>query len=766
MTASRSHPLRTVLAGLGAVALVAGLCLATAGPVAAAGTPRLDLRVLVVTDGTPWVDGVRQELATEGVPTTVVNLADTGRPQITAAYLADQLANGTPHAKFNGVVLPSEAPSGLAAAELSALASFEQQFGVRQVDSFVYPSPAVGLNYPTFAGRFDGATTTLTSAALGDAFRYLAGPVTFEDNDPAVDESYAYLTTALPDDPATGAHFEPFLTGTAPGGGSSGVLAGVYRSGGREQLVIGAAYNYSQRQFRALGHGIVEWVTRGVHLGYWRNYLTVHIDDVLTPDSRWSTTGHCTPGEGDCAAGVPDTTPIRMTAADVSALVTWQQQNNLTLDMLFNAAGSDQVVADTGSDPLATAFLANKSRFRWVNHTYSHQFLGCLQDFGVIPWRCQTDSSGQPAYLDQATINGEITNNLTWASAHGLTLRRGELVAGEHSGTKILPQQPTDNPNFVASLTGNQITWLGLDASRETAQRQVGSALGVPRHPINLFFNVATAAEEVSEYNWIYTSRANGGSGICEDNPATTTCITPLSGAAAYTSSIVPTQTQIMLGYLLSNDPRPFYLHQSNLTEDRLAYPVLTGVLSAYRGLYATNTPVVNQTLTAAGQALQQQAGWTATQAAGTVSAYLQGSTVTVTGPRNTAVPLTAPTGTRVGSASGATFGSAYGGAASAYTTLGSNRTLTVVLPTAWPATGSTGSAAATPTAPATATTGTTGTTGAATATTSPTAAPGTRPRGRHQVGPADRSSVARVVSGSVARHLTVGRLTGRHEGR
>ena len=290
-------------------------------PAAAAEPPRIDLRVLVLTDGSPWVEGIRRQLDDEGVPTTVLNLADAGRPAIDGGFLADQLADGTPHAKFDGVVLPSAAATGVSAAEQTALAAFETQFGVREVDAFTFPSAAVGLGAPAFAGSMDGATATVTPAGLGDAFRYLSGPVTFEDNDPAIGESFGYLATPLPDDPATGAHFEPILTATAPGTATQGVLAGIYRNGGRERLVMSFAFNFNQQQFRLLSHGVVDWLTHGVHLGYWRNYLTVHVDDLFAADARWSAAAKCTPGEGDCPPGTPDTTPIRMTAADVSRAV-------------------------------------------------------------------------------------------------------------------------------------------------------------------------------------------------------------------------------------------------------------------------------------------------------------------------------------------------------------------------------------------------------------------------------------------------------------
>ena len=283
-------------------------------------------------------------------------------------------------------------------------------------------------------------------------------------------------------------------------------------------------------------------------------------------------------------------------------------------------------------------------------------------------------------YATRALIDGEIENNIAWATANGVTIRANELVGGEHSGTKILPQQPDDNPNFVASLSAHTMAWLGMDASREPEQRAVGSALGVPRHPINIFYNVANPDEEVDEYNWIYTSVADGGSGICTAQPETTTCITPIDPATGFDGYIVPEQVQIMLGYMLTNDPRPFYMHQSNLAEGGLLYPVLSAVLGAYRSKYAGSAPVVEQTLTDAGGVLKNQASWTQARTAGTVSAFRQGGVVTVSGPPSTVVPITVPAGTVLGAAGGSAFGASYGGEQSAYQTLDGSA-LTLALP-------------------------------------------------------------------------------------
>jgi hypothetical protein len=658
---------RFVTALIMAAACVAGLAV-TASTAVAVGPPRVDLNVLVVTDGTPWVEAIRQQMTSEGVATTIVDLNDGARPTITSSFLADTLAGGTPHAKFQGVVLPSDSPLGLAPEERSALTAYETSYAIREVDSFVYPTANVGMNTPTYAGSLDGTTVTATSAARSDAFRYLSGTFKF-DGTPGGPTSYGYLGQPLPNTATSS--FTPMLTATIPGTTTTATLAGVYTTGTRQQLAIGFGYNYYQSQFRYLAHGIIDWVTKGVHFGYWRNYFSVHIDDVFSYDAIWSDIGKCTPGDGVCPPGTPDTTPVRMTGSDVNYAVQWQQQHNFKLDLLYNGGASAQYIQDNGGlfDPLLLSFqLSGLGQFRWVNHTYTHPYLGCVQDFTVIPWRCSTDAAGNTIWVGSATVNGEIKNNVSWAKRNGIPVRAGELVAGEHSGTFILPQQPLDNPNFNAALGPNGVKWVGLDASREPDLRAVGAAVGLPRHPINVFYNVAKEVDEVSEYNWLYTSRADGGSGICE-NSTTTTCIAPLDKNTGWDSYILPQQIQITLGYVLQNDPRPFYMHQSNLVQDRLAYQVMSGVLGVYRSVFHTNAPVVNATMTQEGQALAAQNAWRTTRSAGAVTGYIQGNTVVVTGPAGTQVPLTVPNQTKIGTA---TFGSPYAGQRSDYTTLGS----------------------------------------------------------------------------------------------
>ncbi|MEU3609256.1 hypothetical protein AB0E83_27975 [Streptomyces sp. NPDC035033] len=655
-------------AGRTAGALAAAALLATVVPsaqAAAAPVPRIDLTVLVVDDGGSAVGAITAELRGSGVPYRTVDLDDPNRPVLTPAFLSDTV-DGRPRAKYQGVVLPHETAFGPDSAEHAALQAYERTFGIPQVDAYTWSHPGVGLDYTPdggWSGVLDGVTAGVTPAGLAGPFGYLAGSLTFEDNDPAVSESYGYAGR-----PRAG--FTSYVDMPVEGGGRAS-LVGEYAADGRRELVVTFAYNQHQRQYRALARGIVEWLTQGVHLGRSRNYFSVHVDDVLAPDARWDTVRNCTPGDLDCAGGDGEAeNPIRMTAADAVYAAAWQRASGFTLDMVYNGGQGEQWKAEHGgADPLAARLIADRAQYRWVNHTYTHPFLGCVQDNTTVPWRCATDASGSTLWVSRAELSAQIRNNLDWAAGKGISVDRSELVTGEHSGLKTLPQQPVDNPHLAGALADNGVKWTASDNSREPRQRAVGAAKTVPRHPMNVYYNVGTAAEMTDEYNWIYTSRADGGSGVCESDPASTCLPAPLDPATGYAAHIVPQEARTALGHVVANDPRPHYVHQSNLAEERLLYPVLDKVLADYRGLFAGNTPLVNPRQKDVGVELARRDAWDAALAAGKVTAYRVGNTVTVKAPAGVRIPLTAPEGTRKRLLLGTTaFGTAYAGGRSDWT--------------------------------------------------------------------------------------------------
>ncbi|MFI6338094.1 hypothetical protein [Streptomyces sp. NPDC050535] len=657
-----------------AAVCAASLMLTFLAPVAGARAdelePRVDLRVLVVDDGGAATEAIAAELDGAGTPYTEVDLNDTGRPLIDAAFLSDTV-DGRPRAKFQAVVLPNDNPFGAGSAELAALTAYEQTYKIRQVDAYTYAQPAVGLNWaqnPGYIGSLDGTTAQVTAAGLAGPFGYLDGAVPFEDNADDVSESYGFLAVPLAQQ-AAGAEFTTYVEAPIPGTAVNGSLIGEYAHDGRQELVVTFVYNQAQQQYRLLARGIVEWMTQGVHLGADHNYFAVHVDDVFGADDRWDTELNCTPGDVDCPDGEGVSDPIRMTVADAQYAKQWSQQHGLTLDFLFNGGGSETYKEENnGDDALTDQLVADKDAFRWVNHTYDHPFLGCVQNVTVVPWVCSKDWFGNVQWVSRAEITASIADNRTWGAAKGLALDNTELVTGEHSGMRVLPQQPDDNPNLAPALAATGVTALGSDNSRDPQQRQVGAALTVPRFPMNIFYNAGKEAEQVDEYNWIYTSAADGGSGIC-DNSTTTTCLDePLDTETGYTSYLVPTESRIALGHALSNNPRPHYIHQSNLAEERIGYPVLEKVLSDYADLFAANTPLVNQGLRQTSDELKRRAVWDAAVDGGQVTAYRIGNTVTISAPGGVQAPATLP-------ATADGFGGPYAGARSGWVGSGSLET-------------------------------------------------------------------------------------------
>ncbi|MGW6914717.1 hypothetical protein ACWGB8_13010 [Kitasatospora sp. NPDC054939] len=676
---------RRVAACAAAVLLASGLQSSVAAY--AATTPRIDLTVLVIDDGGPAVSAIVAELKSQGAPHKIVKINDAGRPVINAAFLSDTV-DGRPRGKYQGIVMPNDNPFGAGSAEMTAIAAYEAAFGVRQVDAYTYARPDVGLNYaqdPGYMGKLDGTQGQVSAAGLAGPFGYLKGSVPFEDNDPNVDESYGYLATPLASPPA-GASFTPLVEAVIPGTSTKGSLVGEYSHGGRKELVVTFVYNQYQQQYRLLARGIVDWLTQGIHLGYDKNYFAAHIDDVFLADDRWDTTLKCTPGDVTCPPGTPETAnPIRMTVADANYAKQWQIANNFTMDMVFNGGGSEDWKADheVTADPVVDQMVADQTSYRWINHTYTHPYMGCLQDVSVVPWKCTVDGSGNTVWIDQATITAQVKNNIDWAAARGLVIDKTELVTGEHSGLLTAPQETSDNPYLAPSLATNGVKWLASDASREPAQRAVGAALTVPRYPMNVFYNAGTVQEQTDEYNWIYTSKANGGSGACES--ANSTCLaTPLDVNTGYQSYIVPLEARIDLGHVLSNDPRPHFIHQSNLAEDRIVYPVLERILSTYRSLHADSAPIVNLSQKDIGLEFQRRAAWKTAVDAGQVTAYRIGDTVTVNAPAGLQTQATMPNGTTQKLAIGSTaFGSAYAGSLTGWVKPGSLQSSVVLKLTA-----------------------------------------------------------------------------------
>ena len=305
------------LAALAAVALVAAAGAAVPGTAAAAGTPaQLDLKVLLIggTGGAaadPTTAAWASALSSEGVAYTEVDATGAAGSETVAL---PALSSGT-HGYFNGVVV-ADSPTDFASGQLTALDAYESTFGVRQVDGYSYPNPALGLT-ETSAGALDNTSGTLTAAGLL-ALPELKGTIPFGTG------SYGYPASAVAGAPVT-----PWLENS-----SGGILAAVYQhpstdpQAGVAELALGFDYNAAQTQWLLLAPGLIDWVTDGMHLGLYRNYVEMDIDDTFTPDDAWDTTNH--------TIDYSDADALRMRAADVDYAAKWSQANNFRMEQLLS----------------------------------------------------------------------------------------------------------------------------------------------------------------------------------------------------------------------------------------------------------------------------------------------------------------------------------------------------------------------------------------------------------------------------------------------
>jgi len=782
---------------------IAVVALAVIVPAVLAATParvlpnqRVDVKVLLISaDGTePGFGAWKTELAREGMPydTLVAYNGANRAATLTDDRLADYGAN---HAHYDAVILATgdlghnlanangttSYLSALSDAEWASLARFERTFAVRQLSDYTAPSPAHGLNTVGGATQ-DGVVGTLTGAGKA-AFPYLKGPVPIANDDPAVAETFGY--------PATPVNAQDWQTLLAGPNGTAFLGIYTHPDDGREEMVMTVASNENQSQSQLLRHGMLNWVTRGVFLGYQRNYLELQVDDLFLGDDAWNPATNTTDYDPATAS--------RMTAADVAQAVAWSRARAVRLDFAFNGGGSELYKDDnaTTTDPLATAFNdpATRNAFGYVNHTYEHPNMDCST---------------------ASFITKQIADNVTWAGQHGLPIDAGEVVTGEHSGlANTRPGNPgtidppsfdavtpaaggtipaktydyaitaqsaagettasvvpgvavaagqkvtatfnavchavvfnlyrsatganawslvgslarpataaTDNgtapivlsitdtgatatakalpaangaalapygqnPNYLAGLNAAGIRYVATDASKAypSTPTDVNSpplAAGAPfsegtagagfqafpRYPSNVYYNVSRQGQQLDEYNWIYVAPGGANGGGCVPIPQVTTCRTTPATWTDYVTS----ENNVMFRHLMGNDPRPHFMHQSNLADYNPAlpetdpnqggilYPVVNGLLARYEAsIDRTSAPLVQLTSTQIATTLAQQATWAANVAAGKVSAWLQDGALHVKNADGAAmdVPLT-----------GTTVGALYAGQKSGWTTI------------------------------------------------------------------------------------------------
>jgi hypothetical protein len=436
---------------------------------------------------------------------------------------AEMLTAGDEHARYQAVIV---AVGGLPCFDgvqyISALTSDEWK-ALEDFERDFSIRRITGFAYPSSAYGLDAPTISGSTEGIAGTLTAAGHLVFSELRGPVPLDPNAYGHLAKPAD----AGFTTLVAG--PQGTA---LVGVQsHPDGREDLVSTVDGNAAMIHVQLLCHGMLRWVTRGVYLGRRRHYLTVHVDDVFLSDDAW---------DPESASTVP--ADIRMQPDDVEAAVRWSRERGVRLDLCFNGHGAEL------PDSLTAALLAHKDEFRWINHTFSHH---------------QLDEA------DAATLHTEICANVEFAVAAGLPIDATELVTGGHSGL--------DNAELPGVVAQAGVRWIAADNSRDPAPRAIGPARTVGRHPTNMYFNVSTRRAQLDEYHHLFLVRAGG-----EQPQGTRTRLAP----ATSWSHFLDSEAQTILGHIVTNDPRPHFVHQSNLTDDRMLYDLLDRALARHQELF------------------------------------------------------------------------------------------------------------------------------------------------------------------------------------
>jgi hypothetical protein len=322
---------------------------------------------------------------------------------------------------------------------------------------------------------------------------------------------------------------------------------------------------------------------------------------------------------GESSASI--SAPVAVTGPTGSVRLTWNAVCHAADYKIYReVAGSNSwsllttIAAPSGNPP--------NSSFDDPNSTTDVTGGGAQQQSYTDQGLPGTPSSAPPSANN--AVEGYYQQNTQLNAAFGATLLGGIKYAGVDSS------KPYPNPPTATFANGSPGTTYPGATFAAGATFTDGQTTAVPRYPTNIYYNVATQAQETDEYNYLYDLPT------CKPVPGVTTC-NP-QGTNVTFAQIVASVDQGMFQHLMGNDPRPSYFHQTNLmtqqtgdptsTGDGLFYSTMNPLLAEYNGYFSA--PIVQLTMPQIGQLLTQQVAWSSAATARQVTGYIQGNQVTL----------------------------------------------------------------------------------------------------------------------------------------
>lgn len=603
-------------------------------PIYADNAVKLKVLVIAIGDETqdPGLAYIKPALDEMGVPYEVMNAVTQDLTSDTLAAVngvaCGALDNGCV-GNFNGIILTdSDLVPEFTPAEWEMLHNYEKDFKVREAVLSGWPAKYWDPNSPfgvyldygltyTFSGNNFNGQWSIPTSFQKEVFEYI-NKVNFL---PVTDFAFA----AVPSPP-------PSELNPGPRDGTVPVVTPLLKTGNGEETLVSIVQYMAPSQTapvrevlistitnasflihsNVLAYEFINWATQGVFVGSRFIHMTAHLDDLFLENTLW---------DPSLKRDNPSQT-YRLNSADISNAVSKQSAfhaahptaKSFKLDFAFNGSGAvvnpeAAVLVPNLAEDLVEAVIANKTAFRFINHTFTHADM----DSPPIPATAPCDYS---TFTTVAAIQAEITKNRTVWGMLGLPEQSANnkvLVTGNHSGLKdrkctddpaqhldMLDVQSDDvpfddgaNPLFFTAAANAGVTYLASDASQlnQNIEQYVSGVedgkstdrLLLPRWPTNVFYNTINPIQLVDEYNYIFHDRfVNASLDPCN-----------IPGAICTTrdySQILIAEAESALRHMLTFKKWPHFFHQGNVAKydtngNTLQFDWLNSVFTEYERL-------------------------------------------------------------------------------------------------------------------------------------------------------------------------------------
>ena len=597
------------------------LAAVAASAAAAAGYRRpvdLKLLILATTGEEAGLAAMRSFLDHRGTPYDVVKLA-AGEPLPPLQDSQRGFYQGVILTLGNLGVCDPNCHSALDAPGWARLDNYTRDFGVRTLSYYTFPEPRYGMmpmgSLATSDERPMMAEFTEDAPAI---FRDLRLPGSIR-----IVQAFTYMAQATAEE---GEVTRPLLRV-----GSQTIAVLHSKPDGREYLALTFDNHPNLLHSLLLQGGLIDWLTRGVHLGWRKAWLMPQVDDIFLPNFLFDLSQpECATSGGPAlnADGVIPCRTLRIGAADLEAVAQWQrgwrakpQFAGVRVGMAFNGFG-----VKTDDDELLAGARKLSQEFFWVNHTFSHRHLDC---YAATAEGCRGANAAEGLY--------EVSENRAAGERFGLPVDSPSLVTPQISGLH--------NEEFLHGAAQAGIRYLVSDTSRpefvppipNTILRSTHdpSIYLIPRRPTAIFYNVADGeagrpGSEPDEYNFLFGPRgqfrqANGQ---------------PFYSIGQKYDEVVERESELTLKYLLRGEMYPLMFHQANLWRYRGDHTLLTDLLEKVLAKFeaASLLPVLSVSQSQLGQLLEERAAY---WRAGVRATVWRDGRVTISAKQAVVVPIT-----------------------------------------------------------------------------------------------------------------------------